>query len=93
MREKIGAYLSVEKWDRQAGRKTDVWDVLTLRGDRLGIVQWHGPWRQYCFEAENRTVWSAGCFDDLSAFLKRVNVKHRKDSDPVFMGRSEDVIV
>ena len=77
MIEQIGKYLSVEKWSRQRDRKTDIWDVLTLRGDRLGTVQWHEPWRQYCFEAEGRTVWSSGCFDDLSEFMKRVNAEHR----------------
>lgn len=79
MIEQIGKYLSVEKWDKKSTlkEKTEIWDVLTLRGDRLGTVQWHGPWRQYCFGAEGRAVWSSGCFDDLSEFLKRVNAEHR----------------
>ena len=63
-------------------RKTSMW---TLRkdsnhacGELLGIVRWHGAWRQYVFIPENGTIWSSGCLKTIAEFLDKINKRHRK---------------
>lgn len=56
--------------------KTTYWACRSKGGDLLGLVHWHGPWRQYCFFAEGETIFSAGCLRDIQAFLKDLNVQH-----------------
>lgn len=77
MSERIGKYLTVQRYG-VAGRKTDVWQVLGESGAVLGWVKWWGPWRQYTFQPEPRTVFHSGCLSDLAAFLTRENAAHRE---------------
>ena len=63
----------------EAKPKTDVYAVLSAHhGDKLGIIKWFGPWRQYCYFSMDVAVFSAGCFRDLSMFLILLNVEHKK---------------
>jgi hypothetical protein len=75
--ERIGKYLTVQ-WLGVVGRKTEVWQVFGDSGAVLGWVKWWGPWRQYTFQPEPRTVFHAGCLSDLAAFLTRKNSVHRE---------------
>ena len=60
-------------------RKTKVWTVGNINNDIwIGLIEWCNPWRQYCFFPRPETVFSAGCLDDLSDFLKTVNADHKK---------------
>lgn len=36
----------------------------------LGWVHWYGAWRQYCFYPADGTLWSGGCLEDVTAFLR-----------------------
>lgn len=46
----------------------------------LGGIRWHGAWRQYVFEPYGLyTIWNHGCLDGISAFLKQLNTKWRKE--------------
>lgn len=38
----------------------------------LGIIKWYGAWRQYCYFPEVQAVYSAGCLDDISDFIKHL---------------------
>lgn len=54
--------------------KTGVWSVFSkAQGDRLGVVKWFGPWRQYCYFSMDVAVFSSGCFQDLTKFLDALN--------------------
>jgi len=67
---------------RQIGAKprTKVYGVFSLRhGTLLGRVFWYGPWRSYVFAAEPDTVWSAGCLDTVSSFLRDLRGHRGRD--------------
>ncbi len=54
-------------------RKTSIWGCynntsLTL----LGGIQWYSSWRQYCFFPSNETVFSGGCLEDITTFMKEL---------------------
>lgn len=53
------------------GNKTGRW-IVKSRGAvlRLGVIQWFGRWRQYCFFPEGETVWSKGCLEDINKFIE-----------------------
>lgn len=51
-------------------KKTMVVDVLSRRhGDRLGVISWYGPWRQYVFTPEPGTLYSWGCLADIETAI------------------------
>lgn len=50
--------------------KTSVYQVLNKKhGDLLGIVRWHGAWRGYVLEIQEKTIWSIGCMKDVTGFM------------------------
>lgn len=50
--------------------KTKVWDVLSRsRGNRLAVIKWHGPWRQYVMYPDHLTLWNVGCLSDIQSFI------------------------
>lgn len=56
--------------------KTDVWHVLNNRsGGLLGIIQWYGPWRQYCLFPEPDCVFNNTCLADITAFMLELKGK------------------
>lgn len=76
MAESIGKYLTVSALPRD-GRKTDRFEVVSLRGNVLGRIQWYGRWRQYTFDPVSCTTFNRACLDDLARFLQRLNDEHR----------------
>jgi hypothetical protein len=74
-------YLVFEKAAQQPP-KTSVWDCKNIRsGTVLGIVKWYGPWRRYCYFPEVQAVYSAGCLDDISRFIRQLGAKEHKTLD------------
>jgi hypothetical protein len=62
----------------EARPKTSVYGVFSKHhGDKLGVIKWFGPWRQYCFFSMDVAVFSSGCHQDLARFLDSLN-KARK---------------
>jgi len=60
-------------------RKTSIWSCLNKKSNtELGTVRWYAPWRQYCFFNRVQAVYSAGCLDDISDFIKRA-MEERKE--------------
>jgi hypothetical protein len=43
-------------------------------GGGLGRITFYPPWRQYIFEPDISTIWSDGCLDQVSEFLKKLKV-------------------
>jgi len=51
--------------------KTSVWECRNNRsGKIIGLVQWYGPWRQYCYFSFIHGVYSSGCLSDIRNFIK-----------------------
>lgn len=58
----------------EARPKTAVFGVFSKHyGDKLGVIKWFGPWRQYCFFCMDVSVFSSGCLRDLDKFLSSLN--------------------
>ncbi|MBW7995383.1 MAG: hypothetical protein FVQ81_02185 [Candidatus Glassbacteria bacterium] len=76
--EVIGKHLAVREQPQKRGRKTRRWHVQSRsEGKLLGIVEWHSPWRQYNFDPNYGTTFSAGCLSDIAAFLKEKTTEQR----------------
>lgn len=65
------------------GKKTNAYairkDDKTGMMHYIGGIVWDGAWRQYVFEPEKvcDTKWSAGCLEEIAAFLRLINKKAR----------------
>ena len=56
--------------DSQSG-KTHTWKVYNRTGGYvLGWIAYRAGWRQYVFEPDEATEYSAGCLDDISSFMR-----------------------
>lgn len=65
-------YLVFVKSDKKPG-KTSVWECRNAKsGTTLGLVKWYGAWRQYCYFPVVQAVYSAGCFDDITHFIRQL---------------------
>ncbi len=58
-------------------RKTERYFCHNLSGgDMLGVVEWYGPWRQYCFAPVGlkltEIVLSKGCMEDVCDFISQL---------------------
>jgi len=59
-------------------RKTKVINVINIKGDDvIGMIEWYGPWRQYCFFPEFDTVWNMTCLNDINELIQKL-MKDRK---------------
>ena len=73
----MSEYLDFKLTERKP--KTIVYQMLSKhRGDTLGTIKWHGPWRQYCFYPALDTIFSAGCLSDIHSFLQDHNRRQRE---------------
>lgn len=58
--------------------KTKKFEVRSKTSDvLLGVIKWHGAWRQYCFFPEGETVFSVGCMECLNFFLTNLGHERR----------------
>jgi len=44
----------------------------------LGSCRYLIEWREWIFEPHTATLWSAGCLDEVSRFLRRKNTEAKK---------------
>lgn len=66
-------YLRFVEKLRPAKQKTGIYSCRTRKNDvELGIVRWHGPWRQYCYFPSVQATYSAGCLRDVADFISRL---------------------
>ncbi|HET6456308.1 MAG TPA: hypothetical protein VFI02_18025 [Armatimonadota bacterium] len=77
------AYIHFVRHDRDPSKKkTDVWEIHNNKSnDLLGYIEWHGPWRQYCFFPEAGTIFNIGCLADIDAFIREAMQNWRKERD------------
>ena len=60
------------------GRRTGVYTVISRDYDNtLGIIKWHGPWRQYVFWPRPNTLWSIGCLEEINQFIAELMESRR----------------
>lgn len=60
-------------------KKTETWLIHSkCDGLTLGLVEWHIPWRHYCFFSCYDTVFSDRCLIELSQFLTKLNEEHKE---------------
>lgn len=72
-----GNHLSYQLAEQQP--RTEVWHVISSHsGELLGVIRWHGPWRQYVICPADGTYWSAGCLQDVQARINNLMVKRRE---------------
>lgn len=58
--------------------KTNVYSVCSNSDDqRIGLIYWHGAWRQYVFEPHVEVIWSIGCINELSKFLGKLKTNKK----------------
>lgn len=55
------------------GKKTKFFEIVSAHDSaQLGIVKWHGAWRQYVFHPNTNCIWSHDCLAELSQFIKNL---------------------
>jgi hypothetical protein len=55
------------------GRTTTTWHCLNNSSrELLGVIQWFGSWRQYCYFPKADTVYSKGCMEDINDFIEQL---------------------
>jgi hypothetical protein len=58
---------------------TSKWYCLNKKsGFRLGMVEWYGALRQYCFCPVVEIVLSSGCLIDIQDFIKQLMNERKK---------------
>ena len=52
---------------------TSRWDCRNKKSNTiLGQVTWYSSWRQYCYFPTVQAVYSTGCLNDISQFIKQL---------------------
>jgi hypothetical protein len=44
------------------------------RGDVLGVLSYHAPWREWVLDAAPDVIWSQGCLMDVASKLADLNI-------------------
>ena len=69
----MNKYKYIEFIIKEQKPKTKVFSCLNINNQyELGIVKWHGPWRQYCYFPTTAAMYSQGCMKDISSFIKEL---------------------
>jgi hypothetical protein len=75
-------YMIITELPQDQTKKTKKFNVFNKGSDYLlGHIAWYPQWRQYCYFPALRTVFSVGCIDDISQFIKEQNEAHKKKGD------------
>ena len=69
---KVGSYMTAEP----VGVEPEAYIIASSRtGDKIGLVEWYKPFREYVLDAENGAAFSHECLSALSKFLRDLNQK------------------
>lgn len=75
------SYLLFEERDlSDAGWPKDKRTIVVLsrsRGDVLGVLSFHAPWRQWVMDPAPDVIWSHDCLTDAAAKLRELNAAVR----------------
>jgi hypothetical protein len=63
--------------------KTKVFAVQDARGDELGTIQWHVPWRKYVFAPRAGTLYDEKCMREIAYACHELTEGHRNGIDEV----------
>jgi len=56
--------------------RTTTWIVLNKNSNsRIAVVKWLSAWRQYSLFPDFNTAWSAGCLEDILAFINALEIQ------------------
>ena len=73
-----GRWIAFNRIEPIAGQKTEIWHVVTTRGDDLlGRVIWFWKWRKYVFAPQYGTVYEQDCLRDIAAFVDARTAEQR----------------
>ncbi len=73
------APVSFRRNDRAREKKTDSWEVWSLRDARhVGRVRWQSQRRRYCFFASAGSALDRDCLIAIGEFIESETAKHRK---------------
>jgi len=59
-------------------RKTQVWQVTSVKGILLGDIKWFSRWRCYAFFPAEKTVFNSECLENIKDFIDML-MKNRND--------------
>ena len=64
----MSKYLEFSLIERKPKTKViGVWSKKSA--NRLGIIKWYGPWRQYAFFPEKDTLFNVDCLSDIQSHI------------------------
>jgi len=55
---------------------TLIWWVMSMGEDHLGNIQWHAPWRRYCFYPTANTIFDNNCLREIADFCAEQTRNH-----------------
>lgn len=65
----MSKYLEFSLIERKPKTKViGVWSKKSA--NRLGVIKWYGPWRQYVFFPDLGTLFNAECLNDIQSYIK-----------------------
>ena len=79
-------YFDVYKLPKVGNRKTRDYKIINNKCIDLGFISYKTSWRDHVFEPIVGTVWSSGCLEDVTSFIKKIKkerktVSSRRDSE------------
>jgi hypothetical protein len=78
----LAEYEYIEVWSlgSSPSGKTEIYRVQNKNStDKLGLIKWHAPWRQYTFLTSGvDAIFSAGCLLDIATFVGMATEAHKK---------------
>lgn len=78
----MSKWIDFQKLKKPAGRKTDIYHVVTKDGNALlGQISWYGPWRQYAFMPNSNTVFERQCMLDIVRFIHRLMAERKEKKE------------
>lgn len=76
LREYVYKYITIKQIESDT--KTMKFDVLANSSqEKIGIIKWHGAWRQYAFYPEPNTLFSIECMEVINFFMDNLNHERR----------------
>lgn len=52
--------------------KTEIYEVNSLKGTKLGLIKWFANWRKYTFQPESNTVFDSKCMAEIIEFITKL---------------------
>lgn len=63
-------HFTVHERPQEKKRKTRDYVIVSRRGVVLGEIVFYSAWRQHVLNAPEHVIWSAGCLDNVTDFLR-----------------------